>query len=868
MSIKTIDDAWGGVERVDQALSQGHVSTQEASEAVNHINESWDQFADNCQKRLGVDLSTFVTDQNTFDAFGGIKQGAATGMSSVASFFNAVDSFKGSWRDPEQARQKLENGLTAIATGVQQCGQTLKNIQRTGEAIGNALLGIQGDPLLNKTGTFIGNGATGIGTFGGHLTNIGQGFANSGIISVAGRMTGAISNKVNRPQGTATGGAAFVSQEHANQLLQEEEVDSEITDAASPQNAAGDHQQSQTQKGTGTGAETGEEDYSADMMNEIHITLDGSASSEDSQCTINGKKYRLSGYSLSQELLQPILLHFSIEKEDKVETQADVVFTDTTQLIGKSFEMQASSVKTSLQDSQAKAQKAFVFKGMIIDVSASRATASTQSAYVTVASWDALLQNGPHCRSFENKSLKEIVNTVLNPYQEVKGVINPRFTDKIPYVVQYNQSDFDFVRMLAIRYGEWMYSTGEEFVFGEMKETNASTAQLPYPAGSLMSYGLQLQMNPFSSSSLLPDYYAYGQEKGIQKESAKGCADGNVHEWTEKAYIASKQRFGQDQLAARSSGGYDDGQNGEGADALLDLALKIESLSKKAALMCVEGSSKLASLAIGRSFLIKDNVQNVSGQSQDVEQKALKIIGIQHSFDYSQEYSNHFTAIPVACEYPTYVDTDLHVATPTQRAKVVANNDKQGLGRIRVQFPWQEIQSKEMKTPWLRIAVPYAGAGKGNLFIPEVGEEVMVGFEMDHPDRPYIIGTFYNGGTGKPDEMWAANRKEEGTENNIKAIRTRNGHTILFNDKGKAGLMEIYDNKGNTYHITLSADDKKITVYSAGDIEVVADRNIHIQAKGNIGIDADGSIDIHSKKNISMEASNEVSIQASRVKVR
>ena len=105
-------------------------------------------------------------------------------------------------------------------------------------------------------------------------------------------------------------------------------------------------------------------------------------------------------------------------------------------------------------------------------------------------------------------------------------------------------------------------------------------------------------------------------------------------------------------------------------------------------------------------------------------------------------------------------------------------------------------------------------------------------------------------------------------KNNIKAIRTRNGHTILFNDKGEAGLIEIYDNKNNVYHITLSADDKKITIYSAGEIEVAAGTDINIAAKGNIGISADGDVGIKSKGNVSIDADKEISIQASKVKVR
>lgn len=130
MPIKTIDDVWDNVESIDRDLSQGHVSIQEASQAVEHINKAWDDFANDCDTRLGVNLSTLVQNQDVFDAFGGIKQGAVTGVGSVSSFFNAVDSFKGGWRDPEQARQKLETGLEQISNGVRQLGTTISNIAK------------------------------------------------------------------------------------------------------------------------------------------------------------------------------------------------------------------------------------------------------------------------------------------------------------------------------------------------------------------------------------------------------------------------------------------------------------------------------------------------------------------------------------------------------------------------------------------------------------------------------------------------------------------------------------------------------------------------------------------------------------------
>lgn len=859
MPIQTYNDARDSIKKIDKELGQGHVSIQNASKAVNEINDAWNKFANNCENRLGIDLKVFKEPkfETAFEAFGGIKNGAATGIGSVSSFFNAVDSFKGSWRNPQQARQKLEAGLSAISAGVQQLGETFHNVSRTGKAISNAL----GIGLPNKKGGLDHPMLDGIGTFGNNVTNFGGNFKNSGIIELAGRMTEDITELVNgTPKEGITGGAASIDTQNTKQESQE----GKLFFAQKQLNRDGNN----NEKGT-------DDDYSADMISEINVVLDGNSSSQNSYCTINGEKYKLSGYSLSQRLRQPMLLSFSMEKENKIETQSDVVFADATQIIGKSLEINVSTIKTSHEDSNAKPHEAFIFKGMIIDTSASRATASTQSANVMAATWDVLLQNVPHCRSFENMTLKDIIDSVLKPYSDIKSKISPRFKDKIPYIVQYNQSDYAFICMLAIRFGEWMYNTGETFVFGEMDDSDSS-ADLKYPGGSLMSYDLHQSMASFSFNHLLPDYYQYGKEKAILKESAQEVAEGKVHDWTDKAFNASMQRFKNEQIAALNAGGFDNGKEDEGAGSILDYSLKIEAEGKKTDLMTVKGFSKLAMLKIGQTFLIHDNVQNKSGESKDVEQKALKIIDINHSFDYRQEYSNSFTAIPVACNYPAYSDADIFPFAPQQRAKVVENKDERNLGRIRVQFPWQEIQSKDMKTPWLRIAVPYAGANKGQQFVPEIGEEVMVGFEMNNAERPYIIGSFYNGGNGKPDENWAVSKEENGTSNNIKAIRTRNGHTILFNDKGDAGLIEIYDNKNNTYHITLSADDKKITIYSAGNVEVVANNNINVSAegsidvtaKGDIGINADGNIGIKSKGHISMEARKEVSIQASKVKVR
>jgi uncharacterized protein involved in type VI secretion and phage assembly len=116
--------------------------------------------------------------------------------------------------------------------------------------------------------------------------------------------------------------------------------------------------------------------------------------------------------------------------------------------------------------------------------------------------------------------------------------------------------------------------------------------------------------------------------------------------------------------------------------------------------------------------------------------------------------------------------------------------------------------------------------------VPEVNEEVLVSFEGGNGERPYVSGTFFNG-KDHPDEKWYPG------ENEVKALRTRNGHTIEVHDKGKGGYIKIYDNKKNNYVITFSTDRKLIRLQSSGNIELDAANDIIMHAGRNIDIQAD-----------------------------
>ncbi len=612
----------------------------------------------------------------------------------------------------------------------------------------------------------------------------------------------------------------------------------------------------------------------AEYVSEINFVLNGTPGEANSECTIDGVSYLISNYQLSQSMLSPMALTFTLAKKAVAdESEKDVKYNVCKEIIGLDVEL---TVKTKSSETNADAS-IFKFKGLITGVSASRGMGGTPSIFVTASSYDYILNAAPNCRSFENKTLKEIVTIVTSSCSKLECAINPRLKTPIPYIVQYNQTDYEFLTSLARRFGEWMYHDGTKFIFGEIVQPSESVVKMRYPGGSIFGHGVDLQLRDLNIMHVSPDLYNYG-DNGIKSQTDEGMADRNMHELNEAVWNRVKSLYTQQDIYYPHIGGaFDDGEN-EGATELIENSIKVESRGKKAQMFTSNGASKVAKLFLGQQFEIEDGIEKTSSiDKQDLLQHPLMILSVSHTFNSDQSYDNTFEAIPITCDYPPYGNADIFATAFPQRATIIDNQDPQGLGRVRVQFPWQKVQSKEdnrMITPWIRVAQPYGGFSKGTQFISEVGEEVMVGFEMDNIERPYVLGALFNG-TGNPDPEWKA-QVAEGTANNIKAIRTRNGHTIQFNDEGDGGDIQIYDYEKNNYLIHLSSDGQYIHIEAKGDIQISAGNNIGIKAGKNITIEAGENIsmdsgmdtDINADANMSISAENNMQQEATDIFVK
>ncbi|MEL0645720.1 phage baseplate assembly protein V, partial [Olleya sp. Ti.3.14] len=140
---------------------------------------------------------------------------------------------------------------------------------------------------------------------------------------------------------------------------------------------------------------------------------------------------------------------------------------------------------------------------------------------------------------------------------------------------------------------------------------------------------------------------------------------------------------------------------------------------------------------------VSDNPGVTLGSIIKVDGSNYRITNVTHTNNENGDYQNRFEAI--TADFDAYPNTNINAfpKSETQTAIVMENADPDGLGRIRVQFPWQKITGE--MTPWIRIVTPHAGGDKGFHFIPETGEEVLIGFEGGNAEHPYMMGSLYNG---------------------------------------------------------------------------------------------------------------------------
>ena len=457
-----------------------------------------------------------------------------------------------------------------------------------------------------------------------------------------------------------------------------------------------------------------------------------------------------------------------------------------------------------------------IFKGIITSIGMDGDKGVSGTLHYRGYSTTILLESGRTMDSFTDATLGEIVSEVVEKYGNGISIVNnPAFKSRIPYVQMQEESAYEFLRRLAWQYGEWFYYNGQVLYFGNPYKEKDENLVYDIDMDS-MHFSSCVAPFHFSRHDYLSD--SHMDMFGDDSEAVRGI----------NTYLANAMKTSEGMYRSQTTM-YSHTATGHPLD--IEHFTTVEKGRKVSSLVWMTGNTKTCRVRIGEPVV----VQIPSNMCKRRDMGRYRIVEITHRIEVSGGYANSFKGIPASMEYIPTEDMRMPVAH-AMLAEVTDNADPENLGRVQVQFAWQKSRNKT--TNWIRVRSLDAGSSetvsknRGFVFVPEIGDQVMVDFELGDPCRPYVSGSMFHKNNGEGGNA----------DNHIKTIVTRSGHTLEFNDD-KNGDWGITLKDANKNIIHINSKEQTIEITAPKTISLNAE-NIRLNAKEDINIVADGKLDM------------------------
>ena len=481
-----------------------------------------------------------------------------------------------------------------------------------------------------------------------------------------------------------------------------------------------------------------------------------------------------------------------------------------------------------------------IFKGIITSIGMDGDKGVSGTLHYRGYSTTILLESGRTMDSFTDATLGEIVSEVVEKYGNGISIVNnPAFKSRIPYVQMQEESAYEFLRRLAWQYGEWFYYNGQVLYFGNPYKEKDENLVYDIDMDS-MHFSSCVAPFHFSRHDYLSD--SHMDMFGDDSEAVRGI----------NTYLANAMKTSEGLYRSQTTM-YSHTATGHPLD--IEHFTAVEKGRKVSSLVWMTGNTKTCRVRIGEPVV----VQIPPNMCKRRDMGRYRIVELTHRIEVSGGYANSFKGIPASMEYIPTEDMRMPVAH-AMLAEVTDNADPENLGRVQVQFAWQKSRNKT--TNWIRVRSLDAGSSetvsknRGFVFVPEIGDQVMVDFELGDPCRPYVSGSMFHKNNGEGGNA----------DNHIKTIVTRSGHTLEFNDdeNGQWGIT-IKDRNGCALHLDTKGKNIEITApetmsFTAKNVSINAQENVQIAAKQNVDITAESDINLAAKGNLTEQADGDMSV--------
>ncbi len=442
------------------------------------------------------------------------------------------------------------------------------------------------------------------------------------------------------------------------------------------------------------------------------------------------------------------------------------------------------------------------------------------------------LQRGTQTKTYVKKKISDVAQEIAG--RAGLGSQVAATTKVYDHLWQANQTDWDFLQLLAARAGYVARVRGGTLHFGKPETAIGSEVEVTWGT-DLIAFRMTQ-----SAAGLVGEVTVGGWDPA-SKTRVQGSSTlaATATPSVNAGVAALKSTFGATTYTTATESGRDQAE----------ARLLAESLMRRTAGAAMDADATLE----GNPAVLTGTKVKVSG------------IGRKYAGGYFCTSSRHvFTPTD---GYRTYVTMSgqeersllgqVPQRDPTRMpglvpAIVTDINDPDKLGRVKVKYPWLD---DSQASHWARTVQTTAGSGSGGLLLPEVNDEVLVGFEHGSFDHPYVIGGLYNGKDRPSDKAGAA---VEGGKSSYRTIRSRSGHQVALLDGGSRKGIEL---KTASEKATLFLDEDGKLAADTSDTMAVTGVGITVDAgagdltlKGtNITIEAQGNVSVKAKGDVAVE---------------
>lgn len=285
-----------------------------------------------------------------------------------------------------------------------------------------------------------------------------------------------------------------------------------------------------------------------------------------------------------------------------------------------------------------------------------------------------------------------------------------------------------------------------------------------------------------------------------------------------------------------------DGSDGRGLDFEYPGRYQVVADGTARARIRVEEHHAESLVSRGESYchhLLPGGTFTLAGHSR-ADLNSSHVLRSVHHHAEKESYGNSFETLPSSVSFRAPRLTPRPIVAGSHTAKVVGPageeiwTDKHG--RVKVQFPWDRVGANDDKSScWIRVSQIWAGEGWGALFLPRIGQEVVVSYVDGDPDRPLVSGSVYNG-TKTPPVGLPANS----TQSTILSRSSKNGTA--------GNEMRMEDKEGSEEFYLHAQKDMRVEVENDLATTVIAGNETHTVTKGDRTVKVDTGKEVHSVK--------------------